>query len=151
MRKSDAAEDQIRMSNVQCPISNVQGRTRPLVKEGGYDLEDRLIDFAVRIIRLTEALPNTKAGTHVAGQILRSGTSPAPNYGEAQSAESAADFIHKLKIALKELRETLIWLKIISRASMIKSATLLAPLLQETDQLIAILFASVKTAGKRKM
>jgi len=123
----------------------------PLVKEGGYDLEDRLIDFAVRIIRLTEALPNTKAGTHVAGQILRSGTSPAPNYGEAQSAESAADFIHKLKIALKELRETLIWLKIISRASMIKSATLLAPLLQETDQLIAILFASVKTAGKRKM
>ncbi len=139
------------MSNVQCPISNVQGRTRPLVKEGGYDLEDRLIDFAVRIIRLTEALPNTKAGTHVAGQILRSGTSPAPNYGEAQSAESAADFIHKLKIALKELRETLIWLKIISRASMIKSATLLAPLLQETDQLIAILFASVKTAGKRKM
>ncbi|HRT05947.1 MAG TPA: four helix bundle protein [Kiritimatiellia bacterium] len=137
------------MSNVQYPMSKAgQG---PLVKEGGYDLEDRLIDFAVRIIRLTEALPNTKAGTHVAGQILRSGTSPAPNYGEAQSAESAADFIHKLKIALKELRETLIWLKIISRASMIKSATLLAPLLQETDQLIAILFASVKTAGKRKM
>ena len=136
------------MSNVQYPMSKAgQG---PLVKEGGYDLEDRLIDFAVRIIRLTEALPNTKAGTHVAGQILRSGTSPAPNYGEAQSAESAADFIHKLKIALKELRETLIWLKIISRASMIKSATLLAPLLQETDQLIAILFASVKTAGKRK-
>jgi four helix bundle protein len=120
------------------------------VKEGGYDLEDRLIEFAVRIIRLAAALPNTKAGTHVAGQILRSGTSPAPNYGEAQSAESAADFIHKLKIALKELRETLIWIKIISRADLIKSATLLAPLIQENDELIAILYASVQTAGKGK-
>ena len=139
----------------ECPMSNVQhpmskGGQGPLVKEGGYDLEDRLIDFSVRIIRLTEALPNTKAGTHVAGQILRSGTAPAPNYGEAQSAESAADFVHKLKIALKELRETLIWIKIISRANLIKSAALLAPLRQENDELIAILFASVKTAGKRK-
>ena len=136
------------MSNVQYPIS--KGGKIPMVQEGDYNLENRLIDFAVRIIRLTEALPNTKAGTHVAGQILRSGTSPAPNYGEAQSAESAADFIHKLKIALKELRETLIWLKIISKASMIKSTSLLAPLMQETDELIAILFASVKTAGKGK-
>ena len=121
-----------------------------MVKEGGYDLEDRLIDFSVRIIRLTEALPNTKAGTHVAGQLLRSGTSPAPNYGEAQSAESAADFIHKLKIALKELRESLIWLRIISRANLIKSATMLTPLMRENDELIAILYASVKTAGKGK-
>ena len=137
------------MSNVQYPMS--KGGQGPLVKEGGYDLEDRLIDFSVRIIRLTEALPNTKAGTHVAGQLLRSGTSPAPNYGEAQSAESAADFIHKLKIALKELRESLIWLRIISRANLIKSATMLTPLMRENDELIAILFASVKTAGKRKM
>ena len=136
------------MSNVQYPMSkDGQG---PLVKESGYDLEDRLIDFAVRIIRLTEALPNTKAGTQVAGQLLRSGTSPAPNYGEAQSAESAADFIHKLKIALKELRESLIWLRIISRANLIKSATMLTPLMRENDELIAILYASVKTAGKRK-
>ena len=139
----------------ECPMSNVQypmskDRQSPLVKESGYDLEDRLIDFAVRIIRLTEALPNTKAGTHVAGQILRSGTSPAPNYGEAQSAESAADFIHKLKIALKELRETLIWLRIISRANLVKSAAMLTPLMRENDELIAILFASVKTAGKGK-
>ena len=144
-----------RKKKSECPMSNVQypmpkDGQGPRVKESGYDLEDRLIDFAVRIIRLTEALPNTKAGNHVAGQILRSGTSPAPNYGEAQSAESAADFIHKLKIALKELRETLIWLKIISRANMIKSASLLAPLRQEADELIAILFASVKTAGKGK-
>ncbi len=145
----------VRKRKSECPTSNVQypmskDGQHLLVKENGYDLEDRLIDFAVRIIRLTEALPNTKAGTHVAGQILRSGTSPAPNYGEAQSAESSADFIHKLKIALKELRETLIWLKIVSRAQMIKSAPLLTPLMQETDELIAILFASVKTAGKGK-
>jgi four helix bundle protein len=94
-------------------------------------------------------LPDTKAGKHVASQILRSGTSPAPNYGEAQSAESRADFVHKIKIALKELRETEIWLKIIAGAKMIKTEEQLAPLLQETDELIAILFTSAETAKKR--
>jgi four helix bundle protein len=63
-----------------------------------FDLQDRLIDFAVRIIRLSEAIPESKAGKHICSQLLRSGTSPAPNYGEAQSAESKADFIHKLNI-----------------------------------------------------
>ena len=85
-------------------------------KERQYDLQDRLVDYAVRIIKLSEALPETKTGKHVSSQILRSGTSPAPNYGEAQSAESKADFVHKLKISLKELRETEIWLKIIAKA-----------------------------------
>ncbi len=85
-----------------------------------FDLQDRLIDFAVRIIRLSEVIPESKAGKHIGTQLLRSGTSPAPNYGEAQSAESKADFIHKLKIALKELRETEIWLKIIIRAELVK-------------------------------
>ena len=66
-------------------------------KERKFDLQDRLIDYAVRIIKLSETLPDTKAGRHVSSQILRSGTSPAPNYGEAQSAESPADFVHKLK------------------------------------------------------
>ena len=65
-----------------------------------FDLEDRLIDFAVRIIRTAESLPKTKVGNHIAGQLIRSGTSPAPNYGEAQSAESRSDFIHKMKVAL---------------------------------------------------
>ncbi len=83
------------------------------------DLEDRLVDFAVRIINVVEALPSSKAGNHVAGQLIRSGTAPAPNYGEAQSAESRKDFIHKMKIALKELRETLIWLKIIERKTLV--------------------------------
>ena len=115
-----------------------------------YDLQDRLIDDAVRIIALSEALPDTKAGKHVASQILRSGTSPAPNYGEAQSAESKADFVHKLKVALKELRETEIWLKVIKEAKMITPESMLTPLLKETDELIAILFTSVATAKKSK-
>jgi len=115
-----------------------------------YDLQDRLIDYAVRIIRLSESLPKTKAGLHVSSQILRSGTSPGPNYGEAQSAESRADFVHKLKIALKELRETEVWLKIISKAQLIAAASKLKPLLQETDELIAILFKSIETAKKNQ-
>ena len=121
-----------------------------MIKERAYDLQDRLVDYAVRIIKLSESLPETKAGKHVSSQILRSGTSPAPNYGEAQSAESKADFVHKLKVALKELRETEIWLKIIVKAYMIESISELAPLLQETDELIAILFKSVETAKKSK-
>jgi len=118
--------------------------------ERQYDLQDRLIDYAVRIIRLSESLPETTAGRHVSSQILRSGTSPAPNYGEAQSAESHADFVHKLKISLKELRETETWLKIIAKAQMNESVSQLEPLLAETDELIAILFTSIETAKKNK-
>jgi len=121
-----------------------------MMKEKTFDLQDRFIDFAVRIIRLSEAIPESKAGKHICSQILRSGTSPAPNYGEAQSAESKADFIHKLKIALKELRETEIWLKIIIRAELIKPLDQISPLLKETDELISILFKSVETAKKHK-
>ena len=105
-------------------------------------------EATVLIIKLSESLPETKSGRHISSQILRSGTSPAPNYGEAQSAESKADFVHKLKIALKELRETEIWLKIIVKARMVESVSHIAPLLQETDELIAILFKSVETAKK---
>jgi len=119
-----------------------------MAAERTFDLEERLINYSVRIIRLSEALPDTKAGRHVASQILRSGTSPAPNYGEAQSAESKADFVHKVKIALKELKETRIWLKVISKARMIKSVSALDSLLQETEELIAILFTSAQTARR---
>jgi len=98
-------------------------------KERRYDLQDRLVAYAVRIIKLSETLPETKAGKHVYSQILKSGTSPAANYGEAQSAESKADFVHKLKISLKELRETEIWLKIIEKARMIESVTEMTQLL----------------------
>lgn len=84
------------------------------------ELQDRLIDFAVRIIKLSSALPKTPAGNHVSGQILRSGTSPAPNYGEARGAESHADF-HKLGVVLKELNETAIWLQMIEQSELLKS------------------------------
>lgn len=110
-----------------------------------FDLRDRLIDFAVRIIRLSEALPSNKTGNYIASQVLRCGTSPAANYGEAQSAESPADFIHKLKIAHKELRETLVWLTIIQKTNLLKTPDLLDPLIQETDELLAILFSSIRT------
>jgi four helix bundle protein len=111
-----------------------------------FDLEKRLINFAVRIIRLAEHLPNTKTGNHIRGQLLRCGTSPAPNYAEAQSAESRSDFIHKIKIVLKELRETRVWLVIIAQASLVKPQTLLEPLIQECDELISIFVKSIKTA-----
>jgi four helix bundle protein len=93
-----------------------------VVFDGGMNakkLEERLIDFAVIIVSIVETLPNSKAGTHVGNQLIRSGTSPAPNYGEAQGAESRKGFIHKIKIALKELRETMVWLQIIARKGMV--------------------------------
>jgi len=114
-----------------------------------FDLEDRLIDFAVRIIRIAEALPKTKIGNHIAGQIIRSGTSPAPNYGEAQSAESRSDFIHKMKLSLKELRETRVWLLMIIRASLIKPTSKLELLIDENNQLISIFVKSIDTARRK--
>ena len=108
-------------------------------------LEERLIDFAVRIIRLSARLPRTPAGKHVAGQILRSGTSPAPNYGEARGAESRADFVHKIRVVLKELNETSIWLRIIERSQML-ARELLVDIIQENGDLCKIFTASLKTA-----
>lgn len=113
-----------------------------------YDLEERLIEFAVLIIKLAESLNNTKAGNHIAGQLVRSGTSPALQYGEAQSAESRNDFIHKLKILLKELRESLVALKIIKRVSLISKIDLLEKALVECNELIAIFVKSIETAKK---
>jgi len=115
-----------------------------------FDLEERLIDFAVRIIRTAESLPKTKVGNHVAGQLIRCGTSPASNYGEAQGAESHSDFIHKMKICLKELRETRVWLLIIIRANLMKPASKLDPLVEENNELIAIFVTSINTAKKKK-
>ena len=115
-----------------------------------FDLEERLIDFAVRIIRIVESLPKTKVANHIAGQLVRCGTSPAPNYGEAQSAESRSDFIHKMKVALKELRETKVWLLMIVRAMLIKPASKLDSLIKENDELISIFMSSIKTAKQNK-
>ena len=111
-------------------------------------LEERLVNFAVRIIKLSACLPRTAAGKHIAGQILRSGTSPAPNYGEARGAESRADFVHKIRVVLKELNETSIWLRIIDRSKILK-AELLTDIVQENGDLCKIFAASLKTARIR--
>jgi four helix bundle protein len=109
------------------------------------ELEERLINFAVRIVMLSSRLPRTPAGKHVAGQILRAGTSPAPNYGEARGAESHADFVHKLRIVLKELNETSIWLRIIERSRLL-APLLLTNIMQENRDLCRIFTSSLKTA-----
>ena len=114
-----------------------------------FDLEDRLIDFAVRVIRLAESLPKNKVGNHIAGQLIRCGTSPAPNYGEAQSAESRSDFVHKMKVCLKELRETRIWLRMIVQCDLIKPTSKLESLIHENDELISIFATSIKTAKQK--
>src|SRR5206468_9729955 len=108
-------------------------------------LEERLTHFAVRIVRLSGSLPRTSAGKHIAGQILRSGTSPAPNYGEARGAESHADFVHKLRIVLKELNETSIWLRVIKRSRILKPE-LLTEIILENNELCRIFTTSLKTA-----
>jgi len=115
-----------------------------------FDLEECLIDFAVRIIRTAESLPKTRAENHIAGQLIRCGTSPAPNYGEAQSAGSRSDFIHKMKVCLKELRETRIWLLMIVKANLIKPTSKLEPLINENNELISIFVTSVKTAKQKE-
>lgn len=115
-----------------------------------YDLEERLIDFAVRILDLVEALPRTRTGSHIAGQLVRCGTSPAPNYGEARSGESRKDFIHKMKVVLKELREIRVWLLLIQRKALLKPPERIIPALAECDELISIFVASIATAEKNK-
>src|SRR6266446_3245350 len=113
------------------------------------NLEERLVNFADRIIKLSACLPRTQAGKHIAGQILRSGTSPAPNYGEARGAESGADFVHKIRVVLKELNETSIWLRIIERSRILKPE-LLTEIIQENNELCRIFTASLATARKGK-
>ncbi len=119
-------------------------------QEKKYDLENRLIDFAVRIIKLVESLPKSPVGNHIAGQLLRSGTSPAPNYGEAQSAESRKDFIHKMGVCLKELRETRVWLIILRRLGLLADSKELEWLIAECNELISIFVASIRAATKNR-
>ena len=113
-----------------------------------FDLEDRLINFAVSVINLCTELENSKAGNHLAGQLLRSGTAPALNYGEAQSGEPRKDFVHKIKIVLKELRESLVSMKIIERAKLTTSMENITKAQNECNQLISIFVKSVETAQK---
>ena len=112
-----------------------------------YDLEDRLLEFAVRLTKLVDALPNTRTGNHVAGQLLRCGTSPFANHGEVQAAESRKDFIHKLGVCFKELKEVRRWLRFIARVELVP-ASRLHPLLIENEELIRIFATSIRTAEK---
>ena len=113
-----------------------------------YDLEERLINFAVLIIDLVGKLPNNYTGRHFGNQLLRSGSSPALNYGEAQAAESDAGFIHKMKVCLKELRESQICLKIIKRKPLLVNK-ILDTALQESGELVAIFTSSITTTEAR--
>ena len=115
-----------------------------------YDLQERIIDYAIGIIHMVEHLPNTKPANHIGGQIFRSGTSPAFNYAEAQSGESRRDFIHKMKVCLKELRETQVGLKMIYRLGYGKSQEEIDRLLKECGELISSFVKSTATA-KRNM
>ncbi|HEX9970522.1 MAG TPA: four helix bundle protein [bacterium] len=112
------------------------------------ELEERLINFSVLIINIIDEMPNKRAGNHLSGQLIRSGTSPSLNYGEAQSAESRKDFIHKIKIVLKELRETFNCLKIIKRANLYKTLEKIDQALSENNELISIFVKSVETAQR---
>ena len=111
-----------------------------------FDLEDRFIDFVLLIDEIVESLPNTKLGNYLAGQMIRSGTSPALNYGEAMGAESRKDFIHKMKIILKELRETFVCIKIIKKKNWISPDSKIETIYSENNELIAISVKSIQTA-----
>lgn len=115
------------------------------------ELQERLINFAVLIIEIINELPNTKTGNHLAGQLVRSGTAPALNYGEAQSGESRKDFVHKIKIVLKELRETIVCLNIINKAKLYsgkRDNVNIQKALIENNELISIFVRSVETARR---
>ena len=115
-----------------------------------YDLEERLINFCIQILDLVDALPHTRVGNHIAGQLVRCGTSPAANYAEAQGAESRSDFIHKMKVILKELREVRVWLLLIQRRGLAKRPEKLEPALAECNELISIFVASIGTARRNR-
>ena len=115
-----------------------------------FDLEERLLEFAVRVIRLTESMNRTAAGVYVANQLLRSATSPFGHHGEAEGAESRDDFIHKLRVCYKELREARRWLRLVQRAPLVAKPTLLDGVVTEADELVRIFAASIRTAQNNR-
>ncbi|PJB00547.1 MAG: four helix bundle protein [Ignavibacteriales bacterium CG_4_9_14_3_um_filter_30_11] len=115
-----------------------------------FDLEDRMVKYTCRMIDVVEALPNSRAGNYIAGQLIKSCHSPTFNYGEAQAAESRNDFIHKMGVVLKELKECRTALKIIQIKEMIKPKEKLNQVFEETEELIAIVAKSIATAKKNK-
>jgi four helix bundle protein len=165
MKKTKKTPSRKKTFNVQRPTSNVQWGGRAS-EEGGlygadaglglgnhahekpkFDLEDRLLEFSARLITLVDALPVSRAGNHVACQLLRCGTSPFANHGEVQAAESRKDFVHKLGVCLKELREVRRWLRLIARVDLLPVQRI-STLLLESEELIRIFSASIRTAEK---
>ncbi|HWZ95361.1 MAG TPA: four helix bundle protein [Opitutaceae bacterium] len=116
-----------------------------------YNLEERLLNYTVRVIRVTEKMPRSTAGRYVADQLLRSGSSPYGHHGEAESAESREDFIHKLRICHKELREARRWLRLVRVTPLITQPELLGPLIAEAEELIRIFTASIRTAQHNRL
>ena len=118
--------------------------------EKKYDLENRLVEYSCRMIDVVEALPSTRTGNYIAGQLIKSCMSPTFNYGEVQAAESRNDFIHKLGVVLKELKECRAALKIIRRKEMINPINRTNEIFNETEELIAIIAKSIETARNNK-
>jgi len=150
--KEDVRTKQAGLAGAERQTSNVKRQTSkderaaPIV----YDLEERLLQYSARIVRLVDSMPKTRGANHVGGQLLRSGTSPLSNHGEAQAAESVDNFIHKLKISKKELIESHRWLRLICLAPMVRKPEWITPLIDETDQLIRIIAKSLHTAEARR-
>ena len=119
------------------------------MNEKTNQLSDRLLDFAANIIKITDALPQTVAGRHIGGQLIRAGTSGGSNYEESCGAESRSDFAHKMSIVLKELKEARFWLRLISRTEMLAPHRV-DPVLGECQQLCAIVAKSILTAKRRR-
>ena len=118
--------------------------------ETKYNLEERLLDFAVRVIRVTESMKRSPAGIYVADQLLRSATSPYGHHGEAEGAESRDDFIHKLRVCYKELREARRWLRLVQRTPLTVKPELLAGIVAEAGELVLIFAASIRTAESNR-
>jgi four helix bundle protein len=139
-------------SNVQHPTLNAATKpARLLERPQAYDLEDRLLRYAASVVRLVRLIPSDRCGNHVAGQLLRSGTSPLPNHGEAQAAESPADFIHKMRVCLKELRESRRWLRLIKEIPLLEQHAEVDRLIDETEQLVRIFVASIRTTKSKSV
>src|SRR3954464_15133721 len=135
-------EEQQRCYQTETPNAQLSTPNSQWQKKSRFDLEERLLEFSTGIIKIVDALPNTRAAKHVAGQLLRCGTSPYGNHGEVEAAESRRDFVHKLRICLKELKETRRWLRLIRHATFLPESQLAAVLL-EAEELVKIFFASI--------
>lgn len=120
------------------------------MSSGAYDLEDRLLEFSIRIVKVTRSLERSRAASHIGDQLLRSGTSPYGNHGEVEGAESTDDFIHKLKVCYKELREARRWLRLIQRVPLVPKPHLLDGLIGEAEELVKIFAASIRTMRRHQ-